>query len=88
VEAEISDDELRRAQRYLVGTHAVGLQRASARAGTMSLNALYGLGHDLDRRYPAMIEAVTPASVRSVAREVLRFDRVVRSVVEVGPEES
>lgn len=88
VEAEISDEELRRAQRYLVGTHAVGLQRASARAGTMSLNALYGLGHDLDRRYPAMIEAVTPASVRRVAREVLRFDRVVRSVVEVGPEES
>ncbi|MCH8891252.1 MAG: insulinase family protein, partial [Myxococcales bacterium] len=37
-----SDEELERAKRYLIGNHAIGLQRDAAHAGLISLNALYG----------------------------------------------
>jgi zinc protease len=77
----ITKEELERAQRYLVGTHEIALQRASSRAGTMALNEAYGLGYDDYLRYRERIEAVTLASVRDTARNIIRFDRLVRSVV-------
>lgn len=86
LETEIPTEELERAKRYLVGAHEIGLQRASARASTMSLSELYGLGYDEYVRYAGRIETVTAKRVREVAQEIIRFDRVVRSIVEVGPE--
>lgn len=83
-EAGITREELERAQRYLVGTHEIALQRASARAGTMALNEAYGLGYDDYLRYGERIQAVTLESVRETAREIIRFDRMVRSVVAAG----
>jgi zinc protease len=88
IDAPITDEELERAKRYLIGTHEIGLQRASSRATTMAYAELYGLGYDDYARYAQRIEAVTTAAVREVASQVIRFDRSVRSIVAVGPEES
>ncbi len=79
----VLDEEVERSKRYLVGTHEIALQRASARAGTMALNETYNLGWDDHLQYAARIEAVTAAKVHEVARDLIRFDRAVTSVVEV-----
>lgn len=76
-------DELERAQRYLVGTQQIGLQRNGARAAVMALDACYGLGPENFTRYAAEIEAVTPEAVLEVANRVLTPAREV--AVTVGP---
>lgn len=88
LEADVTDEELSRAKRYLIGAHEIGLQRASARATTMGYSELYGLGYDEYARYAQRVESVTKQTVRDAARELIRFDRVVRSIVAVGPEEA
>ncbi len=79
----ITDAELGRAKRYLLGSHAIGLQRTGARATTMALNALYGLGHLAHRDHQERLAAVTLEDVVAVAKKVLGRARVT-SVV--GPE--
>ena len=75
--------EIARAQRYLQGSHAIGLQRTGARATTMSLNELYGLGHLNHLEHQRRLAAVTVDDVRRVARKVLSRARVTAVV---GPE--
>jgi zinc protease len=75
--------ELDRAKRYLLGSHAIGLQRTGARATTMALNALYGLGHLAHRDHQQKLGAVTLDDVRRVAQKVLTRPRVTTVV---GPE--
>lgn len=77
----ISDDELQRASRYLVGHHAIGLQRIGARAGVMALDQVYGLGADFHQRFADRIHAVTVDDVLEVARRVVDFDRCVTALV-------
>ncbi len=83
VSAPITDEELSRAKRYLIGAHEISLQRASARCGTMALNAAYDLGYDAHAHYGDRITAVSVADVQAVAQDIIRFDACVRSVV--GP---
>lgn len=84
VAEEVSAEELARAKRYLIGAHEIGLQRISARANSMVYSELYGLGWDEHTRYAGRVEAVTAKRVRDVARDLVRYDRAVRSLVEVG----
>jgi len=85
LETDVTPEELARAKRYLVGAHEIGLQRISSRANAMVYAELYGIGYDDYMRYAARVEAVTAKSVRDVARDLIRFDRSVRSVVEAIP---
>lgn len=84
LDTPITDKELSRARRYLTGAHEIGLQRASARCGTMALSEAYGLGYDEHSRYAARIEAVTAASVQQVARDIIDLDKAVRAIVAPG----
>ncbi len=79
----ISADELLRAQRNLVGTHEIGLQRNGARAAVMALEYLYGLGADAMQRYADEIMGVTVQDVQEVARRVINFDTSATAIV--GP---
>ncbi|MDF1563946.1 MAG: pitrilysin family protein [Deltaproteobacteria bacterium] len=76
--------ELERARRYLVGSHDIGLQRASARAALAAFDEAYGLGFDAHQRYAAGIEAVDADKVVAVARRLIVPGREVLTVV--GPE--
>ncbi len=78
----VTEAEVERARRYLIGTHEVALQRASARAGAMALNHAYGLGYDAHAHYARHVSGVTAARIREVARDIVRWDRAVLSVVE------
>ncbi|HEY1097737.1 MAG TPA: insulinase family protein, partial [Myxococcota bacterium] len=79
----ITENELVRAKRYLLGSHAIGLQRSGARATTMVLNQLYGLGHLAHIKHQERLGAVTLDDVRAVAKKILTRPRIT-SVV--GPE--
>jgi zinc protease len=76
--------EIARAQRYLQGSHAIGLQRTGARATTMSLNELYGLSHLHHQKHLERLAAVTVDDVRRVARRVLSGARVTAVVGPAG----
>lgn len=88
LEHGVEDREVDRARRYLIGTHEIALQRASARSGAMALNEAYGLGYDSYAKYADQINGVTAARVHEVAREIIRYDRSVLSVVEAKAEAS
>ncbi|MBI2378434.1 MAG: insulinase family protein [Deltaproteobacteria bacterium] len=85
LDGDVYDLELERAKRYLIGAHEIGLQRTSSRASSMAINERYGIGYDELLRYEASIQGVTKAQIRSVARDLIRLDRVVRSLVDVEP---
>lgn len=76
--------ELERGQRYLLGSHDIGLQRLGARAATMALHELYGLGWGFHKKYGEQIEAVTREDVRALAKRLLVPAGRVTAVV--GPE--
>jgi zinc protease len=76
-----SDEELERAKRYLIGNHAIGLQRNAAHAGLISLNALYGLGPDADRAFPEQISAVGKDETLRVARRIIDLNTYTLAVV-------
>jgi len=74
VQQSPSDGELERAKRYLIGNHAIDLQRDAAHAGLISLNALYGLGADADYTFPSQIAAIDKEDILRVARRIIDLD--------------
>ena len=86
-EKGISADELARAQRYLVGVHAIGLQRKSALAAALAFHEAYGQGWKSYRQYGDNVMKVTVADVTRVARKYLDPKKEVTAVVK-PPEES
>jgi zinc protease len=75
--------ELARAQRYLIGSRAIGLQTNGAMAEDMTFNELYGLGYKAGWDYADSISAVTLEDVQRVARQYL--DPTLRAEIVVGP---
>jgi zinc protease len=67
-EEAISTAELERARTHLIGTHAISLQRNSARAAIYAFDECYGLGADASARYAEHIGAVTAADVLATAQ--------------------
>ena len=79
----IGEAELDRARSYLIGSHAIGLQKNAARAAIIALDELYGLGAENHLHYEQKILAVDAEAVRRVAQRFLRFEQGVLAVV--GP---
>jgi zinc protease len=83
-EEEITPVELERAQRYLIGTHAIGLQRKSAIAAALAFNEAYGQGWQAYRHYADHIRAVGVAQIHRAAQNYLQPSREVVAVVRPG----
>lgn len=77
----ISDEELLRAQRHLVGSHAIGLQKNASRAAVIALDTAYGMGPDHFSTYQQRVESITVEQVQEAARRHLDLDRSVVAVV-------
>jgi len=73
--------ELERAQRYLVGSHAIGLQRKSAIAAALALHEAYGQGWQAYREYGNQIGQVGVADISRVAHKYFRPSREVLAVL-------
>ncbi|HUB07952.1 MAG TPA: pitrilysin family protein [Myxococcales bacterium] len=76
--------ELDRARRYLIGSHAIGLQRRSASAGALAFDQAYGLGAEEHRRYGEHVSAVTAEQVRTAAQTLLDPRGEVLAIVGPG----
>ncbi len=83
--AEIEAQELERAQRYLIGSHEIGMQTNGAITESMVFDELYGLGYLENRLFAEQMNSVTIADVQRVARKYLTPS--IRSEVVVGPSE-
>jgi zinc protease len=79
--APLADAELDRARRYLIGNFAIDQQRAAIRASHLSLDALYGLGPDADRRYAERVGAVSREDALRVARRILQLDKATTALI-------
>ncbi len=84
----ITEEELERAKRYLIGNHEVSLQGSLAMASTLALNERYGLGWDFFKRYPQRIKEVTLEDVLRVARRYIDMESYTLVILEPSGEES
>ncbi len=81
LETPISASELERSQRYLVGAHAIGLQKNSARAALIAFDSAYGIGADNFVRYEEQIQSVTAQAVLETARRLLDPRRATLAIM-------
>jgi zinc protease len=72
--APVTEDELKSARQYLIGSFPLKIDRQSEITGFMLQVELNGLGLDYAERYPKLISAVTAADVQEVARKYLHPD--------------
>jgi len=79
----VSEEEVRRAQRWLVGRYQTGLQTNSAQAMEQALNEVLGLGYRFGLRYIQKIQEVSPEDINRVAKKYLENQAYV--LVTVGP---
>lgn len=79
----VPKSELDVAKSYLLGSFAIGFERASRRAAYLVSAEVHGLPPDDLQRLPRRFAAVTPAELRRVAREHLFPDRCCLSAA--GP---
>ena len=70
----ITQEELDRAKKWMIGSYEIGLQSNSAYATKMVYNELYGVGYEETFRAPGRIAAVTLADVNRLAASVLETD--------------
>lgn len=79
----VSEGELNRAKKSIIGNYEIGLQSVSNQSADMANNELYGLGYGFSKIYPEKIQAVTAEDVMRVAKKYLDLDAYVISIV--GP---
>jgi zinc protease len=83
-EDPVTAAELDRARTHLIGTHAISLQRNSARAAVFAFDECYGLGADASAKYAQRIGSVTAQDVLDAAQRVLQPRREVIALVAPG----
>lgn len=81
----VSDEEIARAQNYLVGNFEIGLQQNSSQAAKITFDELYGIGWEEYNSYPEKIYSVTREDVLNVARKYIDLDKYTLAIVK--PEE-
>jgi zinc protease len=84
---QVTDDELNRAKRYLVGSHKIGLQTMQSKADEVFFPALYGQDLDLALSFKRRIESVTAQQIREAAVKYLDPENYTLAVIEGGRDE-
>ena len=77
----VTDEELKRAQNYLVGSFEIGLQQNSSQAAKITFDELYGIGWEEYKRYPQEIFAVTKEDVQKAAGKYIDLDKYTLIIV-------
>ncbi|MFQ5835225.1 MAG: M16 family metallopeptidase [bacterium] len=83
--SEVTEEELNRAKKDLIGTETIRLETNQALAFQCALDELYGLGYQNFERYASGINQVTKEDIRKVATKY--FDLGSYTMVVVGPKE-
>lgn len=77
----VSEQELKTAKEYLIGSFPLRLNTQSKLAAFISQAEYYRLGLDYPERYPSLIRSVTREDVLRVAREYLHPEKYILAVV-------
>jgi zinc protease len=80
-EEGVTQEEVNRAKRYLIGNFEIGLQTNGAQANQMSLDELYGLGFDHYQEYPQEIQKIRREDVQQVAQKYFNLESYVLTLV-------
>ena len=77
----VSEKELERAKKYLIGSFPMRLDTQAKLASFMTQLEYYGLGLEYDRRYSSLIGSVTREDILRVASTYLHPERLIIVVV-------
>lgn len=77
----VTDEEIKRAQNYLVGSFEIGLQQNSSQAAKITFDELYGIGWEEYKRYPQEIFAVTKEDVQKAAKKYIDLNKYTLIIV-------
>ena len=80
-EEGLTEEEVERAKRYLIGNFEIGFQTNGAQANQISLDELYGLGFDHYQRYPQEIERVSREDVHRVAKQYFNLEAYALAMI-------
>ncbi len=80
-EEGLTEEEVERAKRYLIGNFEIGLQTNGSQANQISFDELYGIGFDHYERYPQEIQGVKREDVARVVKEYFRFDAYAIAII-------
>jgi len=80
-EEGLTEEEVERAKKYLIGNFEIGLQTNGAQANQMSLDELYGLGFNHYQTYPQEIQKVTREDVNRVAQKYFNLEAYAIAIV-------
>ena len=87
-EREVSPEEVKGAQQYLIGSFPLKLDSNGKLARYLSLVSFYNLGLDYAERYPGLIRAQTPATILAAWRRKIAPNEpatvVVANLAEAG----
>lgn len=84
IDEPVGEDELADNRAFFKGQLVLGLEQNEGVAGSLMSMEMYGLGLDYLRRYPAIIDSLTPAQVQAAAAHYLDPDAYALAVA--GPE--
>jgi len=77
----VTEEEIERAKRFLIGNYELDLQKNHSVAALLTYHEIYGIPRDELVRYPERIEAITRADILRVAKKYLRPEASVLSVI-------
>ncbi|OFZ19342.1 MAG: hypothetical protein A2Z20_01760 [Bdellovibrionales bacterium RBG_16_40_8] len=76
----VSEAEMQRSKRYLLGRHDIGLQRTGQIADLMLFDELYGRKFNEYEKFQEKLSAVTPSQIRSLAEKLFSQPHVLSVV--------
>ena len=80
-EEGLTEEEVERGKKYLIGNFEIGLQTNSAQANQMSLDELYGFGFDHYQKYSQEIQKVTKEDVNRAAKRHLDLEAYAIAII-------
>jgi predicted Zn-dependent peptidase len=80
-EEGLTEEEVERAKRYLIGNFEIGLQTNGAQTNQMSLDELYGLGFDHYQKYFQEIHKVSREDVHQVAKKYFNLEAYSLAII-------
>ena len=80
-EEGLTEEEVQRAKKYLIGNFEIGLQTNGAQANQMSLDELYGSGYDHYERYPREIQKVSREDVDRAAKKYFNLEGYALAII-------
>ena len=85
VDKNVSDVEIDRAKRYLIGRHDIDLQRNSSISSSMLFNEIYGIPAEEMFKYSEHLHHITAKDIRDLATKIFAQPNITCAVGPIQP---